>query len=236
MSEVNFSVDNITISNFVHQIISPLNGILGTLDNLVEFNDFDKQKLTATKAQLAKTIEMIRNLAYISQLSTKEGISSFVSKNQRFNVSTLIINAIQFFQTSAKGRDVKIFHEVNEQYWVNGHESLLKQVIMNMVDNALKYGTQGKDIWVKAHIRKKDNLLCIEIINNGCGFDFSEKEDIFSLGYRGKDAKNLKAGGSGIGLFICKQIIEEVHHGTIMAEHSRKNGNTTFRILLPHCK
>lgn len=128
MSEVNFSVDNITISNFVHQIISPLNGILGTLDNLVEFNDFDKQKLTATKAQLAKTIEMIRNLAYISQLSTKEGISSFVSKNQRFNVSTLIINAIQFFQTSAKGRDVKIFHEVNEQYWVNGHESLLKRL------------------------------------------------------------------------------------------------------------
>jgi signal transduction histidine kinase len=231
-------VDPILISNFVHQIINPLNGVLGTIDNLIDNTISDPhkrhQRLSALRGQLSHTIEMIRNLAFLSQLQTEEGIKSFREKFQPLNVPSTIIEAIQFFQELAEQKGVKIeLTDSKTQYCINGHRNLIKQVFMNIIDNSIKYCTPNTTVSITPRVQQKNNQFIIEIINMGIGFDFDEKEKIFTLGYRANNAGEIKASGSGIGLHICKRIMEEAHCGSIEAEHSNTKKRTIFRLRFP---
>lgn len=236
-SSENF-IDPLLLSNFIHQVINPLNGVIGTLDNLIDGTVTDKeryvQRLHAVRGQLANSIEMIRNLAFLSQLYSEEGVLSLRQKLAEVNLPTLIIEAIQFFQE--RGQKNKISIELTDrksQYYVMAHTHLFRQVILNLLDNAIKYSFDSTKIEITPRVQKSTSQLIINIINYGIGFDYHDRKNIFELGFRAKEAKDKKASGSGIGLFICKRIIETVHEGKIEAEHSEKTSRTNFQIRIP---
>lgn len=234
-------VDPILLSNFIHQIINPLNGVVGTIENLIDGTvkgeDRQQQRLQAVKAQLSNSIEMIRNLAFLSQLQSSEGIESLRSKSAPINVITLIIEALQFFQEIAKKRGISIeIADKKTQYIIHGHRHLFRQLLLNILDNCIKYSKDNSNITINTRVQKKTNQFILEIINYGIGFDYDEKEKIFNLGYRSKKAQDERASGSGIGLYICKRVAELVHEGQIEAEHSDSEQKTTMRIKFPEFK
>lgn len=225
------------IANFTHQIINPLNGVVGTLDNIVEGHVASAkrdQRLRAAAAQLINTIELVRNLAFLSNLSTKAGRQSLRELSKKSLIPRETIDAIAFFQELAKqekGMEIQLLDST--QYWVKGHPDLLRQVFTNLLDNAVKYGDRDTAITVSVHEQKKTGNLILEVKNLGPGFDFNERAQIFERGFRGIGARSVKASGSGIGLFICKELLEAGFDAKIEAEYSSQSRETTFRIRFP---
>ena len=112
---------------------------------------------------------------------------------------------------------------------------LLKQVFINLFDNWLKYGLPDQDIKITPTLSKSGDLV-IETFGRSVGFDNNVAENLFELGFRSKEAKNKVAQGSGIGLYICKQIIESVIGGSISAVHQIASQKSVFRISIPKSK
>jgi len=104
---------------------------------------------------------------------------------------------------------------------------LIEQVLVNLLDNALKYTHDGTPIDISAGT--KDNRLVVEVADRGPGIPEADLPRLFEKFYRGPQ-KETKS-GAGLGLSICKGIIE-IHGGTISAENGPEGG-ALFRFTLP---
>ncbi|MFC6184583.1 sensor histidine kinase [Pseudoxanthomonas japonensis] len=231
------TIDTRTLYNFIHQVVNPLNGVIGTIDNMIDGSlkgDKD-QRLKAVRAQLEHSVELIRNMAYLSRLSIPSELERLKSVPQRCVVPELIIQAAQFFQESDSHIDVEL-DDPETQYIVFGSKDLLRQVFMNLFDNAAKYSDQQSKVLVSTRVQRLTKNLIVEVSNTGVGFHNSDKEKIFDLGVRGGEAEAHTGEGSGIGLYICRQVLEQVFGATIEAEHSGAGRTTTVRLRFPRFK
>jgi len=104
-------IDNPLLMNFTHQIINPLNAVVGTIDNIIDGTvpaEKRDQRLSAVRGQLYMTIELVRNLAYLSQLTTKSGRESLRAKLGVCVIPKVAVNSAEFFQEFADHKGVKI--------------------------------------------------------------------------------------------------------------------------------
>jgi signal transduction histidine kinase len=232
-----FQVDSILVANFTHQIINPLNGVVGTLDNVIDgtiTGHRKDQRLRVVRAQLEHVIELVRNLAFLSQLSTERGRQGLRESGGSCVVPELVIEAAMLFQEMAAERQMKIeLEDPRTQYVVTGHRDLLRQVFTNLFENAVKYGQDNSVIDVVTRAQKRTQELIVEVHNKGAGFAYESREQLFERGFRGPEAKAVYASGSGLGLFICREILDAAFDARIEAEHSARTGTTTFRLRFP---
>lgn len=111
-------------------------------------------------------------------------------------------------------------------------ERRLSQAFSNLIDNSIKYGReQGGSILFSIELLNEKNCLFVKIADNGRGIDRADIPFVFEKFYRGEKSRNTKVPGSGLGLSICKYIIE--HHGGEISLESGKEKGTTFFIMLP---
>lgn len=232
-------VSKLFLANFVHQVINPLNGIIGTLDNIYDGTYSEavaRQKINASRAQLEECVTLMRNLAYLSDYFGDDRADSVLRKPRPNAISILpqvIIEAIQFFQIAASQRNIAIeLTDPNTQYRINVRPELLKQIFINLFDNWVKYGIDGTRVAISPRVNSNAELVTT-VSGKSIGFNNNESERLFELGFRSSVAKSKIAQGSGIGLFICRSIIERELSGTISASHSHKTEVTTFRISIP---
>ena len=223
------------LSNFTHQVINPLNAVIGTLDNVIDGtvpSDRVRTRLNSARGQLECTVSLVRNLAFFAQY-TSDYATTVRNKSEKICViPQLLIEAAQFFQEQGRlfGNDIEINDQWN-QLAVKGNPDLLRQVFMNIFDNGIKYGLRDEKIEVTYWLKVGTGEVIIEIAGKSVGYNTSE--DIFGLGTRGRAAQAKTSSGSGIGLHICKLIVESVFSGKIQAEHSRASRVTKFIIWLP---
>lgn len=220
------------LANFVHQVVNPLNGIAGTLDNLVEDvieEGRRKQRLNAARAQIEQCITLLRNLAFLAQ-----GAGGVADQDRRLVVlPQVIIESAMFFQEEAAHTKIRIELEDRvTQNKVIGHPELIRQVLMNIFDNCTKYGKFGSTIDVKQWIQANTDSAIITIRGESkYSLDPGDLERIFELGFRGGNAKKTVASGTGLGLYICRQIVDR-HKGVITVQNDGPSG-ILFTIKLP---
>jgi signal transduction histidine kinase len=223
------------ISNLTHQAINPLNGVIGTLDNLIDGviqGDRIKQRLNSARAQLEYTVSLIRNLSYFAQYGTESGIEPKFKSVKTCVIPQLLIEAAQFFQEQASLRG--IVFEVQDRrnhIAVKGDPELLRQVFMNLYDNYAKYCHENSRVCISFWIQKKTGDVLVEYSGNSV--EFSPDERIFEPGVRGKEAEKRTSSGSGLGLYICRIIIERLFKGSISAEYIRAKGLAHFTVRIP---
>ena len=227
-------VDLEFLANFVHQVVNPLNGIAGTLDNLVDGTIKEeskrKQRLRATRAQLEQCIALMHNLAYLAQ-----GFSKLKKTDEDVAVlPKIIIDSAMFYQEDGRSRGVKIeLLDPETQNKVTGHIGLVKQVIMNMLDNCVKYSADETTVLVDQRIQKHTSNAVISIKNTlAHPMAAGDLQRIFDRGFRGQNARQSVASGTGLGLHICKQIVEDVHGGALTVQQHGK-AELEFLIKLP---
>lgn len=223
--------DMTMLANFVHQVVNPLNGVAGTLDNLIDGTIQPKrreQRTRAARAQLENCITLVRNLAFV----VGKGADVRASDFGVVVLPQVIIEAAMFFQEEGETRKIRIaLKDRQTQNKVYGHPELIRQVLMNVFDNCVKYGSFGREIEVNQWIQGSTGSAMITVRSEPeRQLDQEEFERIFDLGFRGLNARETVASGTGIGLYVCRQLVEDVHRGSIYVGRDREALLFTIRI------
>lgn len=227
-------LDLVLLSNFVHQVVNPLNGVAGTLDNLAdgvvreEFRQ--QQRLRAARAQLEQCITLMRNLAFLSQ-----GFRKISDEERRITVlPQVIIESAMFYQEDGKRKGIEIvLTNPDVQNRVIGHPELIRQVLMNIFDNSIKYSKDNSVVEIDQRIQPKTSVAIITVRSTS-RFPVSPHDigKLSDLGFRGSNARKIVASGTGLGLYICKRILEDVHGGSLHIQTAPHDG-IEFTIKLP---
>ena len=146
--------------------------------------------------------------------------SSFLEKDEQFNISDLIIRIVE------KYNNKNITTNVSPEIYLRGRKNLIKRCINNIIDNAIKYGDK-----IKIEVIKNNNNLFIKIEDNGPGIPFNEHENVFKPFYKINKGRADSKSSVGLGLSIASDIIRS-HGGNIKLEKSSIDG-LGVKIFLP---
>jgi signal transduction histidine kinase len=227
--------DLVLLANFVHQVINPLNGVAGTLDNLAEGiiqEEYRReQRLRAARAQIEQCITLMRNLAFLAH-----GFEKLPDRERNVVVlPQVIIESAMFFQEDGKRKGIEIrLNDRQTQNRVSGHPDLIRQVLMNIFDNCVKYSDKDSIVEVDQWIQKKTQSAMIRTRNwSKLPMGVGDVERVFELGFRGSNAREMIASGTGLGMYISKRIVEDIHGGSLELQVSKRRC-FEFTIKLPN--
>ena len=223
------------LQNLSHELKTPIFAIQGYVDTLLngalENPDVNKKFLASTSRNIDRLVNLVDDLDEISKLERGEQLlykANFVIQDLVKDVfETLSIKADikQIKLTIKKGCEVPLT--------VYADKEKIRQVFINLVDNAIKYGKQNGIIEASAY-RIDGKTILIEISDDGTGIGEEHIGRIFERFYRTDLARSRKVGGSGLGLAICKHIIEA--HQQAIHVRSTIDVGTTFGFTLENKK
>jgi Osmosensitive K+ channel histidine kinase len=210
-----------------HDLRTPLSSIIGAVSGLLEEGElFDK----SSRTELLRTIEeealrMNRLVGNLFDMARWQS-GKVQLKKEWYDIEEIIGIALNDIRHSLNNRPLKIDIEP-ELPLIQMDMGLIEQVLVNMVDNAIKYSPHETEIAIRAS-RQQDELM-VSVRDQGEGIPKTELNVIFDQFYRGKTSQAVK--GTGLGLTICKAIID-AHGGRIWAE-SEKDSGTKITFTLP---
>ncbi|MCK4540091.1 hypothetical protein KAU09_02990 [Candidatus Parcubacteria bacterium] len=223
------------ISIAAHQLRTPLSAVKWTLRMIINGNmgeigaevaDYLKQSYQSNE----RMINLVNDLLNVSHI--EEG--HFLYELKSVSMRNLIQDVISDSAALAAKQKIKIEFNMpkNGLFKINADYKKIELAIQNLVDNAIKYSIPGNKVIVSLEkIKEKGgNFIQIEIKDYGIGISNQVQKRLFSKFFRGKDALKLQTEGSGLGLFIVKNIIK-AHNGKIWFK-SEKNKGTTFYVRL----
>lgn len=216
------------LSNISHDLRTPITTIKGYAEGIRDGVTNTKEKLDryvdAIHVRASDLERLVDELLYYSKLDMNKEPYSF----QQLELNGFLRHSLEEMSIELdQGKiDVTWSNERNELAYVLADREKLKRVIINLVDNCLKYMIQEpKKIEVGISMRTEDCLVWIS--DNGPGIHPDSLPHIFERFYREEPSRSRSAGGNGLGLAIAKHIIEG-HGGQIWAESSHGNGTTIF--------
>jgi signal transduction histidine kinase len=217
------------VSIVSHELRTPLTGIIGFAQTMLRLNLSDEQKKTYLNIivtegnRLALLIEDFLDIAKIEA-------GSFDLRLGPVFLPKLVAETLDSINAPA---NLKIITEFDRDFpEISGDKDRLKQVVVNLFGNAIKYSPDGGEIFVEGKVNP--DSVVVSVKDNGPGLSDTEKRKVFNRFYRGNDDIARKNRGSGLGLPIAKAIIES-HNGKIWVESERGQGSR-FTFLLPRDK
>lgn len=219
------------ISIASHQLRTPLSGIKGYLSMLADgdFSKLSNKQQEVVEDVFRNTERLIRLVNVFLNVSRIES-GRLKLERSNFDLIKLIQESVRELQTDANKKKLLLeFNSNQKEIKINADRDKLQDVILNLIDNAIKYTTQGK-ISVQAIL--KNNQVQISVADTGVGIEPAEIKNLFDKFTRGKKIAQINTSGSGLGLFIAKKIIE-LHHGKIWIESAGKNQGSSFIFEIP---
>lgn len=196
-----------------HDLKSPLAAVQSYLNVILggfvgELNEKQKEMLSRSSARITEFIEMINNILELSQFEAGQ------MEMTPLSLPKVVSDAAETLRPMAEEKGLNLsldlFQEVPQ---IKGSGIRLKQVITNLVGNAIKFTPSGE---ISVRIKEQDNSLAVEVADTGIGISNEDLPKIFDDFYHGL-AGDTGVKGAGLGLSICKKIVE-AHSGKIWAE------------------
>ncbi|MGR3178152.1 MAG: heavy metal sensor histidine kinase [Candidatus Anammoxibacter sp.] len=175
--------------------------------------------------QFEKMTRMIEDLLVL--LRSDSGAKSLHLKS--FNLRSVLTELYNTFSMLSESKNVGLSIEKMADVQIDGDEILLHRVFSNLLDNAIKYTLLGGNVHIS--LEDSDNNVLVRIKDTGVGIPDDHKEQIFDRFYRVDSSRSRETGGVGLGLSICKNIIE-LHNGKIEVR-STLGAGSTFIVTLP---
>lgn len=213
------------ISCMSHDLQTPLSSILGTFEMLTQpghplTSEQAQQLLQIGHGQAQRLLHLTRNLLNLSKL---EGGGLRLAQS-RVDLGELLQSAVKVLDPPDQQRVIVNGSSSSE---VRGDAVLLTQVLVNLLDNALKFGPP--DLAVQVGVCNELDQIDLHFENQGAGVLEEEAEKIFERFYRGSNIRQVP--GSGLGLYLCRKII--VMHGGSLKLDTQWQGGTRFTLTLP---
>lgn len=214
------------LQNLSHELKTPIFSIQGYVETLIggaiNNPEVNVKFLERTAANIQRLVNLVDDLDEISKLESGE-----LQLNQKtFIIQDLVKEVFELLSDKMmeKGVVASIKKGCEQPISVSADKEKIRQVLINLVDNAIKYGKQNGTIEASFY-KTPSRTVLTEITDNGIGISDEHSLRIFERFYRTDTARSRKAGGSGLGLAICKHIIE-AHQQTIDVRSTPDVGST----------
>ena len=223
------------LQNLSHELKTPIFAIQGYVDTLLNGalhnNTVNTKFLQSTSRNVERMVNLVDDLDEISRLESGVQQLNF----QYFIIQELAKEVFDSLLIKAKEKEIKCIIKKGCEIplTVFADKEKIRQVLINFTDNAIKYGKQNGTIEASFYNVDGKNIL-IEISDDGAGISEEHLPRIFERFYRTDLARSRKAGGSGLGLSICKHIIEA--HNQAIHVRSKIDVGSTFGFTLPNKK
>lgn len=212
------------VANVSHELRTPLTSIKGFVETLLDGALEDKMLcrrfLTIIDSETDRLTRLIDDLLSLSAIESKEIKVNFKPLNLVEQVKT-VFNILAPQVAEKKLRLELIYPKTLP--WVRGDEDLINQVLINLLDNAIKYTAQKGKIIVR--LSQDGNKVVARITDTGIGIPGESLPRLFERFYRVDKARSRVLGGTGLGLSIVKHILE-LHGGDVYAESKVGEGST----------
>lgn len=214
------------LSDASHELRAPLTTIRGNLDILYKMSEIPETERMEVLSDIRN--EAIRMSKLVSDLlSLARADAGQMPHKEVISLSSIAVDVLEEMERWEKG--VHIDAQIKEHLNIWGDKNLLKQLLIILLDNAIKYThSEGK---VNLTITEKGQQVSISIKDEGIGIPPEEVPFIFDRFYRTKEAREKSPDGTGLGLSIAKWIVDE-HQGNIYVKSNPGEG-TEFMIYLP---
>ncbi|TYZ09642.1 two-component sensor histidine kinase [Hymenobacter lutimineralis] len=224
------------LADVSHELKTPIFAAQGFVHTILDDDEMDeltRRKFLRKAADSLDALDaLVQDLVTISQL--EKGVVRM--RRQRFDVAQLIQDIFEQLELKAKQRRVHLHLEPAtlpaNGMWVLADRNRIRQVLINLIDNAIKYGREDGHVTVTLHQAPKN--VRIEVHDDGSGIAKEHQSRIFERFYRIDKSRSRDSGGSGLGLAISKHIVE-AHKSTIKVRSESGQG-TTLEFKLPKPK
>lgn len=220
------------ISIASHQLRTPLTSVKGFISLILEgsYGDVTGEIRTAlNKVYLSneRLIHLVEDLLNISRIES--GKLQF--RVEVCDIGAVVREVVDMFQLRAQEKEMRVVLSLPKDGLpsIMTDEQKIREILSNIIDNAIKYSEAGT---VKVSMAHKDNRVRISVKDRGVGIDPADIPFLFQKFSRGKDIGRLHANGTGLGLYVGKNLIEALN-GSISVESEGPGKGATFTIDLP---
>lgn len=212
------------INNFSHEFKTPIVSIAGFAKLLNRGNltpAQQKEYLQVIEEESLRLSYMATNVLNLTKVENQ----TILTEVSEFNLSEQIRDCVLLLESKWSSKDLELELEFGE-YVIRANEELLKQVWINLLDNAVKFTPAGHT--VRVEIRDREDTLSVSVINTGTSLTEEQQKKVWRKFYQAEESH--AAQGNGVGLAIVKRITE-LHGGTVAV--SSENDVTAFAVTLP---
>ena len=218
------------IASVSHDLRTPLFSLNGYIDLLRngKVNDPDVQNefLTRASTDVARLMDMVNELLDVSRLESNRLILNLVE----VDLEAVIVEVLESFQGQANAKLISLrVAPQNSSLIAEADPSRMRRVFANLVENAIKFSDVDGDILVTGE--SKNGNISIQIIDHGCGIPTEDCAKVFDKFFQVDHTIKKNRYGTGLGLYIAKQIVE-AHRGSIAVESQLGKGST-FTVTIP---
>ncbi|WP_421077895.1 cache domain-containing protein [Methanothermococcus sp. Ax23] len=212
-----------------HELRTPLTSIKGYVELVLDgtmgaITETQRKCLEIANENIDRLKRLIDNMLDLSKIERGE----LEMQMEKINLKELVEDVVDTLKPLADEKNIKIIYKINDMV-LNGDKDRITQVLTNLIENAIKFSPINEKVEIQ--VLKEGNSIHMKVIDNGPGIPKRDLDRIFDRFYQvDSPAKRIK-GGSGLGLAVCKSIIE-AHGGTIWVESNLGNGSI-FHIIIP---
>jgi heavy metal sensor kinase len=211
-----------------HELRTPLTVIKGELQELVAnevARDEVRERIGSVLEEVARLEHLVSGLLALSRLDAGDAQRESVD----VNLGALAAGTVDQMRLVAEDRGVQLQASELSQVTVRGDGSRLKQVIVNLLDNAIKFTPRGGIVSVR--VQARDDIGMLEVSDNGIGIPAGDLPHVFDRFYRVGEARSREDGGAGLGLAIVRSICSA--HGAEIEVDSATGSGSCFRLKFP---
>jgi two-component system phosphate regulon sensor histidine kinase PhoR len=219
------------VANVSHELRTPITSIKGFVETLQDgaMNDPEDAErfLKILARQTDRLNAIVEDLLTLSSLDEDGSGRGIIREDGP--IGDVLENAVQVCEVKAAAKQIEVHLRCGDHLVSKINAPLLEQAVVNLVDNAIKYGPDGSIVHVEARAEKGD--VVIHVRDSGDGIDAQHLSRLFERFYRVDEARSRELGGTGLGLAITKHIVG-LHRGRVHVESAKGQGST-FSIYLP---
>ncbi|WP_338561946.1 ATP-binding protein [Paraclostridium sordellii] len=217
------------VANVTHELKTPLTSISGFVETLRINENIDHKTrdrfLGIIENESDRLKRLIDDILLLSFIESKDTISY-----EKIDISNLFKEIYELTINYAKSKNIELRYKIeNEDIVINSNRDYIKQIFLNLIDNAIKYTPDGG--FVETSVYQNDENIFINIKDNGIGISKEDTSRVFERFYRVDKARSRDVGGTGLGLAIVKHIVKSLN-GTIDIK-SELNVGTEFIVSIP---
>lgn len=219
------------LMNLAHELRTPIFTVQGYVETLlngaIDDASVNKKFLANASKGIDRLVQLVDDLNEISQLES----GKVDMQKEPFVIQDLISDVFEEFSLRAKEKSISLSFKKGTEGGLDvvADKQKLKQVLVNLISNAIKYGTENGEVTAGCYVMD-DKHIYVEISDDGVGIEEEHLPRIFERFYRADRSRSREVGGTGLGLAIVKHIIEA--HGQTVTVRSKVGVGSSFGFTL----